>query len=297
MEEKLLSFGNYKLNIEKEETLKGIKIAKADIYKPDFKLFKKFCGMNHLPLDFNSLSIYLHQSITVDKVRLSTFNRRAAGVKYWLKNIHGLTPTELQNQEAAMLRKLYSTEDFLRLKQMRGVKVETQSNVLDLINRFDTNNPLDIRKRAICLVNLYTANRPSEMVRLKISDFELGNRCVQVQLIKQGEMATKRLTIETVEAVMKYVLTFRLQKDDFFVGRIDKWGNYTSKQIKEDSYNARINDWLGFPPYTLRKTQITTMFKNGADLPTIAKQSGHKSHQTIMQHYIKLNTDDVDDFL
>ncbi|MER2007037.1 MAG: site-specific integrase [Psychrobacillus sp.] len=297
MGENVLSFGNYKLNEEKEETLKGIRIAKADIYKSDFKLFEKFCGLNYLPLDFNSLSIYLHQSVKVDRVRLSTFNRRAAGVKYWLKNILGLSPTEQQNQETAMLRKLYSTEDFLRLKQMRGVKVETQSEVLRLIDRFDTNKPLDIRKRAVCLVNLYTANRPSEMVRLKVSDFELGNRSVHVQLIKQGEMATKRLTLETVEAVMKYIVTFNLQKNDYFVGKIDKWGNYTSKQIKEDTYNARINGWLGFPPYTLRKTQITTMYKNGADLPTIAKQSGHKSHQTIMQHYIKLKADDVDTFL
>jgi len=39
------------------------------------------------------------------------------------------------------------------------------------------------------------------------------------------------------------------------------------------------------------------MYQNGADIPTIVKQSGHKSHQTIMEHYINLETSDVDEFL
>ncbi len=297
MEEKVLSFGNYKLNAEKDETIKSIKIKKADVYKPDFQLFERFCSKHYLGVDFESLIVYLHDSVTKAKVRLSTFNRRAAGVKYWLKNVHGISPTGEQELEITMLRKLYSTEDYLRLKSMHGVQVEKQSDVLRLIDRYDTAEDKDIRIRAICLVNLYTANRPSEMVRLKVSDFELDKRTVHVQLIKQGEMARKRLTLEAVQAVKKYIIRFNLQPDDFFVGKIDKWGNYTSAQIKEDSYNSMIKKWLDFPPYTFRKTQITTMYKNGADIPTIAKQSGHKSAQTIMQHYIKLHAEDVDEFL
>ena len=180
---------------------------------------------------------------------------------------------------------------------MRGVRAEKQSDVLRLIDRYDTNKRSDIRKRAICLVNLITANRPSEMVRLKVSDFDLANRTVYVMMVKQGEMKEKRLTLECVQAIQKYIEVCELSNEDYFVGAADKWGNHTSRQITEVSYNQAIQSWLGFAPYTFRKTQITTMYQNGADIPTIAKQSGHKSHQTIMEHYIKLRSDDVEEYL
>lgn len=107
----------------------------------------------------------------------------------------------------------------------------------------------------------------------------------------------KRLTLECVQAVKRYIIACELQSDDYFIGAADKWENHTSRQIHEDSYAQSIHSWLGFAPYTFRKTQITAMYQKGADIPTIAKQSGHKSHQTIMEHYIKLKNSDVGDYL
>ncbi len=250
-----------------------------------------------MAIDFDSLELYLHESITIQQVRLSTFNRRLAGVKYWLTTKFNQQQTLEQEERVRLLRQLYNEETFLRLKPQRGVRAENQQDVLRLIDRYDTNKKADIRKRAICLVNLITANRPSEMVRLKMSDFDLENRSVWVMMKKQGEMKEKRLTLECVQSVSKYIQTCELQPEDYFVGASDKWGNHTSRQIHEDSYNQSIHAWLGFAPYTFRKTQITAMYNKGADIPTIAKQSGHKSHQTIMEHYINLKSSDVDEFL
>lgn len=150
---------------------------------------------------------------------------------------------------------------------------------------------------ALCLVNLITANRPSEMVRLKVSDFDLENNTVQVMMVKQGEMKEKRLTLECVQAIQNCIVACELIAAEYFVGAADKWGNQTSRQISEVSYNQAIQSWLGFELYTFHKTQITTMYQKGADIPTIARQSGHKSHQTIMENYIKLKSDDVDEYL
>lgn len=297
MEETLFSLQQYKMKQEKEETLQQMKTKKLVMYKPDFKAFAKFCDGNFLPLDFDSLELYLHEAIVKERVKLSTFNRRLAGIKYWLINEYGLTMTADQDNQIKLLRHLYNEEEFLRLKPMRGKRAEQQNDVLRLIDRYDTNIKSDIRKRAICIVNLITANRPSEMVRLKVSDFDLENRTVNVMMKKQGEMKEKRLTLECVQAVKKYIQEFELQPDDYFVGAADKWGNYTSRQILEVSYNQAIHSWLGFAPYTFRKTQITSMYQKGADIPTIAKQSGHKSHQTIMEHYINVRTEEVDEFL
>ncbi|PZX02902.1 integrase/recombinase XerC [Psychrobacillus insolitus] len=297
MEENLFSLQQFKISQETEKSIQHVKNRKVEMYAPDFKQFEVFCERHLLPIDFDSLELYLHESITIQQVRLSTFNRRLAGVKYWLTTKFNQQQSLEQEERVRLLRQLYNEETFLRLKPQRGVRAESQQDVLRLIDRYDTNKKADIRKRAICLVNLITANRPSEMVRLKMSDFDLENRSVWVMMKKQGEMKEKRLTLECVQSVSKYIQTCELQPEDYFVGASDKWGNHTSRQIHEDSYNQSIHAWLGFAPYTFRKTQITAMYNKGADIPTIAKQSGHKSHQTIMEHYINLKSSDVDEFL
>lgn len=297
MEETLFLLQQYKMTKQKDETLQKIQLQKLARYQSDFKQFQVFCDEHLLKLDFESLELYLHHLITQQQVRLSTFNRRLAGVKYWLVHKYGFQFISEHETSIKLLRGLYNQEEYIRLKPMRGKRAEKQSDVLRLIDRYDTDKKSDIRKRAICLVNLITANRPSEMVRLKVSDFDLENRTVQVMMVKQGEMKEKRLTLECVQAIQKYIVSCELIPDDYFVGAADKWGNHTSRQISEVSYNQAIQSWLGFAPYTFRKTQITAMYQKGADIPTIAKQSGHKSHQTIMEHYIKLKLGDVDGFL
>ncbi|MCT6920000.1 MAG: site-specific integrase, partial [Bifidobacteriales bacterium] len=274
-----------------------IREQKKIVYRSDYERFLCFCERELREPDFDALEKYLNHSIVDQRVKLSTFNRRSAGVQFFLKDVYNLSQTAEQKKRIQLIRKLYNTEEYLRLKPMRGVRAERQEEVLQLINKYDTTKKADIRKRAICFVNLITANRPSEMVRLKVSDFDLQNRSVWVMLKKQGEMKEKRLTIECVNAIKKYLLVCGLQRDDYFVGAADRWGNYRSRIITERSYNRLIHEWLGFAPYTLRKTQITHMYQKKANLATIAKQSGHKSLQTITQHYLEVNNSDVDEFL
>lgn len=232
MEETLFSLQQYKMQQQKDETIQAMKKKKLDMYKPDFNIFHGFCEKNFLAVNFDSLELYLHELITQQQARLSTFNRRFAGVKYWLIHEYGLQMTVGQESGVKMLRALYNEEDYLRLKSMRGIRAEKQTDVLRLIDRYDTNKKSDIRKRAICLVNLITANRPSEMVRLKVGDFDLENRTVQVMMVKQGEMKEKRLTLECVQAVKNYIVACELIADDYFVGAADKWGNHTSRDRK-----------------------------------------------------------------
>lgn len=280
-----------------EESIEQVIEAKKEMYLPDYNRFLQFCEFERRQPDFDALEKYLHQSVVEQRVKLSTFNRRAAGIQYYLKVIAKLEQTEEQRKRIQIIRQLYNTEEYLRLKPMRGVRAERQDEVLSIINKYDTSKKADIRKRAICLINLITANRPSEMVRLKVSDFNFEHRTVWVMLKKQGEMKEKRLTLECVNAVKKYIAVCNLTGDDYFVGAADRWGNYRSRMITERSYNRLIHKWLGFAPYTLRKTQITHMHRKKADLATIAKQSGHKSLQTITEHYLEVNNSEVDEYL
>ena len=284
-------------NRKVQRTIEKMSEQKKSVYQPDYDRFVRFCQSEQREPDFDALEKYLHQSVVEQRVKLSTFNRRTAGVQYFLKDVFHLSQTAEQQSRIQMIRKLYDTEEYLRLKPMRGVRAERQEEVLQLINKYDTSQKADIRKRAICFVNLITANRPSEMVRLKVSDFDLENRTVWVLMKKQGEMKEKRLTLECVQAIKKYWKVCNLQEDDYFVGAADRWGNYRSRKITERSYNRLVHEWLGFAPYTLRKTQITHMHKKKADLATIVKQSGHQSLKTITEHYLDIDHHDVDEFL
>ncbi len=294
---RIANLNTIQTNRKVQETIEKVVDKKIEMYQSDYDRFSRFCNSEEREPDFDALEKYLNYSVVDQRVKLSTFNRRAAGVLFFLKDVYNLLQTAEQKKRIQLIRKLYNTEDYLRLKPMRGVRAERQEEVLQLINKYNTTNEADIRKRAICFVNLITANRPSEMVRLKVSDFDLENRTVWVMLKKQGEMKEKRLTMECANAIKKYIQVCGLQRDNYFVGAADRWGNYRSRIITERSYNRLIHEWLGFAPYTLRKTQITHMHMKKADLATIAKQSGHKSLQTITQHYLEVNNSDVDEFL
>lgn len=294
---KIIRLNTIATNQKVDASIEAVLEQKKKMYQPDFDQFVRFCEEEGRALDFDALEKYLHNSVTEQRVKYSTFNRRAAGITFFLKDVLQLVQTEDEKKRIQIIRQLYNTEEYLRLKPMRGVRAEKQDEVLALINKYDTSKQADIRKRAICFVNLITANRPSEMVRLKVSDFDLDNKTVWVMLKKQGDMKEKRLTLDCVLAVKKYIEIAGLAPDDYFVGAADKWGNYKNRMITERSYNRLIHDWLGFAPYTLRKTQITHMHRKKADLATIAKQSGHKSLQTITQHYLEVDNADVEEYL
>lgn len=296
MEDKLLHLHPTLLQKKAADDVQKMQDKRRDRYKYDIKHFVQFCADHHLAENYNSLKLYMHYSLTEQRIKYSTFERRLAGVKFYLKSL-GQQPTEQQLEEIRLVRALYNEPEYLRLKPQIGQRVEKQDDVLRLIDRFDTDDPTNIRIRAICLVNLITACRPTEMVRIQLKDFDLQNRTVWIMQTKQGSMVEKRITLECVQAVERYIRTFDLQPDHYFVGKMDKWGHYHSVKMHESSYHRSTKKWLGFAPYTFRKTQITSMYNKGADIPTIAKQSGHKSHQTIMEHYIQIKKDDVDEFL
>ncbi|WP_225316174.1 tyrosine-type recombinase/integrase [Lysinibacillus fusiformis] len=58
-----------------------------------------------------------------------------------------------------------------------------------------------------------------------------------------------------------------------------------------------MHKWLGFAPYTLRKTQVSAMHEAGADLAIIAKQSGHKNLETTNKHFLSVNDRTINEFL
>ncbi|MEI3614230.1 tyrosine-type recombinase/integrase [Pseudogracilibacillus sp. SO30301A] len=117
---------------------------------------------------------------------------------------------------------LYNDEENKDLIKLGGKQKVDRDDLMELVRN------LPIREKAICLVNLITANRPSEMVALKIKDFELENNSVSIYMKKQKSWHEKRLTQESTKAVKDYINRYKLKEDDYFVGRVYKNGRYES---------------------------------------------------------------------
>lgn len=265
---------------------------KLEMYKGDFKRFEQYCKESSRVISFDALEKYLYQTVVKDKLKLSTFNRRAAGVSYYLVNQYNLFETVEQKQRIAQLRSIYNDKEHSEQKLMKGQSAKNKDEVMNEINKLDT------RAKAISLLNLITACRPSEMIAIQIKHIELDNHSVSVYMQKQSQWKTKRLTLECVNALRKYIKEYQLTDESYLVCRTDKHGNVSKdKSISDTAYRKSIHKWLGFAPYSLRKTQISSMHEAGADLATIAKQSGHKSLETITKHYLEVNDTTVDKYL
>lgn len=263
---------------------------KSKMYEGDFKRFQQYADSKGLEVSFSALESYLLDTVT-SGLKLNTFNRRSAAVKHFLVNVLNQVESDEQNKRIAFLRQRYNDTDHTEQKKVKGQSAQPKDEVLALIDKLDT------RARAISLFNLITASRPSEMVSIQIKHFDLSNRSVDIYLKKQKEWHTKRFTLEVVNAIRAYIQEYKLDGESYLVGKVDKHGNYSSVEISDIAYRKSIHKWLGFAPYTLRKTQVSAMHENGADLATIAKQSGHKNLETINKHYLSVNDKTIDRYL
>lgn len=274
---------NLAIEEQKQKTLK--------MYAGDFKRFVKYCEEANREINFDTLEKYLYKTIVKERLKLSTFNRRAAAITYYLNNEFHFDLTLEQSKRIRLIRKMYDDEIYCELKQPKGQKGRNKNEVIEEIIK------LDVRAKAITFVNLITACRPSEMVKIQFKHIDLENSEIDIYMKKQKKWITKRITLQVVNAVKEYKEQYDLGDEDYFVGKVDKYNNYKSVQISETAYRKAMKKWLRFAPYTLRKTQISAMHLAGADLATIAKQSGHKSLQTINEHYLEVSKNTLDKYL
>ncbi|MDJ0333440.1 tyrosine-type recombinase/integrase [Planococcus sp. S3-L1] len=262
-------------------------------YDGDICRYKKYCSSTGQIVGTEAMLDYLYISLIEQKVKKTTWERRLAAIRKYLSVIHRI---EFKAEakvayELSAMRKMYREDRYAHLLQVRGKSAVDKKELMDILNS------LPIRAKAICLVNLVTANRPNEMVRLRVRDFDLKNRSVHVYLKKQKRWHIKRLTPEVINAIELYIREYYLQPNDYFVGRAYKNGRYESTAISEIGYGKALQRWTGLTGYNFRKSQVVAMHAAGADLPTIAQQTGHQSIETLMQHYLTVSKITIDKYL
>lgn len=286
-------FENKKRHTQRQEVIQEKEKEIPPKYKYDIQSYIDYCKFTNQKENVSSLLDYLYISLVDEKIKKTTWERRLAAIKKHLSisfNVN-FTSDSVEMKEISVMRKLYHEENYKDLIQVKGKSAVNKQDLLDLIRE------LPVRAKAICLVNLITANRPNEMIRLKIKDFNLEQNYVSVYLKKQKVWKNKRLTQEAVASVKSYLRFYNLKPDDYFVGRVFKNDRFKSVEASESGYRYMLNKWIGLTAYNLRKTQVADMHKKGADLPTIAKQTGHKSLEVLSKHYLDVSDSTIDKYL
>lgn len=262
-------------------------------YRSQIKQFLRYCVITDQPDDVQAMLDYLYTSITEEKVKKTTWELRLVAIRRHLVVTRGASfindPKCVRTLKT--LRGLFKEESRAGQIKLNGKAAVEKRELLDIIYKLPT------REKAILLVNLITANRPSEMVRMKIKDFNLEGRYVSIYLEKQSEWHNKRLTQEVIKCVRDYIRMYDLKGEDYFIGRMYRGGRYESAEISEIAYTKSLQKWTGLTAYNFRKSQVVAMHEAGADLPTIAKQTGHKSLEVISKHYLSVSDSTVDKYL
>lgn len=277
-------------------------------YQGDFNGFVRYCEDQQRELNYRSVISYMKRTIVQDGCKRSTWDRRLAAIKKHLDVVHGITPTKDELNDLRALRNFYNEDGFEKRRRMVGQSAEVKSELIIAIENLTVKvngyKRPDTRMIAIAMVNLVTANRPSEMTRLKVSDFNLKERVVHVNLKKQGKDMHKVLTRECIAAVKKYIQDYDLLPDDYFVTKVTRHQTVVrnkatsdTEQMTEVGYNKLIQTKLQMNPYVFRKTQVTAMHEAGADLSVIARQSGHESLETIAKHYLTVRDKEVEKYI
>ena len=145
------------------------------------------------------------------------------------------------------------------------------------------------RNRAMLLLALKHALRPSEVVALKCSDLDLKNGLLTINRLKKSEDNVQVLSASEREALAAYLAVRESDSDSLFVsrkgGKMDVSAYFRVYQAT--AVAAELPASLQHP-HCARHTAAVLMLNNGATLPEVQKFLGHKSLAST-GHYLKVS--------
>ncbi|MFY0744823.1 site-specific integrase [Solibacillus silvestris] len=287
--EQVIDFLNVKEQRELDAALEK-QFTDLSRYKYDYKKFKDYCASTNKVISSEALVLFLFHSLR-KRVKKNTFNRYYFGCKKMMEQ-DGIQVLNEDIEKIKKLRQHYKTADYAEQAQVKGQSPIFSQDLLEAVHAIT-----DVRTKAILLVQFYTACRPSEMVQLKANNFNLESRYVSVYMKKQKEMANKRLPLVATNAIKAYFKEYGLAGESYFIGATDRHGTHYDRQMSLSGYNAFLHRVIGLPAYVFRKSLVSHMHMNGADIETIRKQTAHSSAKTLQEHYLKVDNLVVDKFL
>lgn len=255
----------YLPQFEKKLKLKGYSKNTIKVYLNHNKNFILYLKKDLFSIDINDLNDYILYLIEEKENTHSFANQFISAFKTFNDLILGLENVN---------RKLFRPK-----KEKKLPKVLNKREVKDIINSVDN------LKHQLILILTYSAGlRVSEVVRLKISDFDSERMLIYIRNSKGNKDRYTLLSQSALNKLKLYLKAYYVQKYEkqwLFPGQ--KKNKHLSKRsaqkvFKRACKKAGIKKEVGI--HSLRHSFATHLLEQGVDLRYIQKLLGHKSSTT-----------------
>jgi integrase/recombinase XerD len=159
-------------------------------------------------------------------------------------------------------------------------------DVLRLLRSTQGTTPVAIRAKAVLLLLSFYGLRRSEIVQLRLSDFDWENGIMTVRRAKRGGLQQFPLRGDVSEAVLRYIHEARPRSscEHVFLGFQPPFGPIGATRINEivSVRMGRLGIWIRRGgPHSLRHACATELLRCGAPPADIADFLGHRTCQCV----------------
>lgn len=254
-------------------------------YRDTFKLFINYLLQNNCKkID---LSVYTYENINdfirwlidVRNVSERTYNQRLACIKSFSKYLILNDPTmvhECQKIQVIKFKKYPKKE----------IKYLSVDEIKDIISQPKSDSKNGLREKLILSLLYYSGTRISELINIKVKDFNFINNSLVV-IGKGNKMRSIPLMNEIIIPIKEYILKENLIGDNYlFLSNHGK--QYTSNGIRYiiEKYTNNID--FKVTPHTFRHSIASHLLEAGTSLIYIRDFLGHE-HISTTETYSKIN--------
>jgi len=162
----------------------------------------------------------------------------------------------------------------------------TWTQVRQLLKLTEGNDPEHIRARALLLLFTIYGLRASEVINLRLEDFDWQSEVFTIRRAKHGGTQQYPIQYEVGEAILKYLRYVRPRVDDrhVFLGERRPWG-----PLQHGTMWRTVSRRLGAlgielrhqGPHALRHACATRLLQKGSSLKEIADFLGHRNTKSV----------------
>ena len=153
-------------------------------------------------------------------------------------------------------------------------------------------SPAGKRDAAIIAMMLATGIRRSEVINIKLEDYNTRNGQLNIQAGKGNKQRTTYLNTESRRVVKKWLIS-RGQHDGYVFNPVTKSGTIQQRQlssqaiyeiVRQRAEQAQIKPCK---PHDLRRTFVTRLLEAGVDINTTRQLAGHNDIQTTARYDLR----------
>ena len=240
-------------------------------YKTDLEVFASYMFSTYEITSPSELTVTMLRSFVMEQMETGlnpkSVNRKISSIKAYIRYMR--KEGVININPAATLKSIKTPKTL--------VSALSEDEISDLLNNdFFDKSPQGLRARAMIELMYATGVRRSELINLKLSALDLGQKTIRV-IGKRNKERLIPLTDASIEAITGYLSIRPSWQSDAFLFLTDK-----GKKLYPELVYATVKRYLSYvsslqkkSPHVLRHTFATHLLNKGADMNDIKELMGH----------------------